>query len=171
MQKRIRSGIYALVIAMASAGIARADAVLTFTPSTLYTVAGGTVEFVGTLTNTGTYGLYLNDDVVSPLSPGLTADDSPFIFFGPTFLAAGDSFTGAFIDVTADIVTPSGSYSGTYTIQGGADSYTFDDIATADFTLDVGSPVPEPTPFLLLATGLAILAVVSQRRRVGLMGK
>ncbi len=165
MQSRIRTGIFVLAIAMASVGVARADAVLTYTSSTLSTAAGGTVEIDGTLTNTGTYDLYLNGDTVSPLSPGLTADDSPFMLFGPMFLAAGDSFTGAFIDVTADATTPSGSYSGTYTIQGGTDSDTFDDIATADFTLDVGSPTPEPNPFLLLATGLTIIAGVSLQRK------
>ena len=170
MQKRVRTVIFALAIAMASVGAARADAILTFTPSTLSTAAGGTVEFDGTLTNTGTYDLYLNSDAVSPLSPGLTADDSPFIFDGPTFLSAGDSYTGAFIDVTADAATPSGSYSGTYTIQGGADGDSFDDIVTENFTLDVGSPVPEPNPFLLLATGLAFIAVV-YKRSVIVVGK
>ena len=154
---------YALVIAVAFMGATHADAVLTFTPSTLSTASGGTVEFDGTLTNTGAYDLYLNGDTISPLFPGLTVDDSPFIFFGPMYLAAGDSFTGAFIDVTADAATPSGSYNGTYTIQGGTDSNTFDDIATADFTLDVGSPVPEPNPILLLVTGLTMLMLINRR--------
>lgn len=164
MQKRVRAGIIALVITVSSVGTARADAVLTFTPSTLITTAGGTVEFDGTLTNTGATDLYLNGDVVILNYPDLTVDDSIIYIYAPLFLSAGDSYTGAFFDVTADAATPSGSYSGTYTIQGGTDSDTYDDIATADFTLDVGSPVAEPNPFLLLATGLAILAIVFQRR-------
>ena len=121
MQKRVCTGLFALIIAVTSVVAARADAVLTFTPSTLTTAPGGTVEFDGKLTNTGTYDLYLNGDTVSPLPPGVTADDSLFIIFGPLYLSAGDSFTGPFIDVMADAATPSGSYSGTYTIQGGTD--------------------------------------------------
>jgi hypothetical protein len=64
--------------------------------------------------------------------------------------------------VTADATIASGSYIWTYTIQGGADSETFDDIATEDFTVDVGSTstTPEPNSFLLLATGLAMIAFV-----------
>jgi len=164
MQKRVRTGIFTLTIAMASVGVARADAILTFTPSTLSVAAGGTVEFDGTLTNTGTYDLYLNGDSVDLEYSNLTVDDSPFIFSGPLYLAAGDSFTGAFIDVTADAATPAGSYSGTYTIQGGADADSLDDIATTDFTLDVGPPIPEPNSFLLLATSMAILVVVRLTR-------
>jgi hypothetical protein len=153
MQERLRTSILALIIAVASAGAARADAVLTFTPSTLSVVAGGTVEFTGTLTNTGDTDLYLNSDSFILPFADLTVDDSPFFFDGPTFLLAGDSFTGAFIDVTADATILSGSYSGTFTIQGGADSSTFDDIASVDYTVDVGSPVPEPNSFLLMAAG------------------
>ena len=164
---RVSGILISLIFAIVSAGTARADAVLTFTPNTLQITPGGTVEFDGTLANTGTTAIYLNNDVFSFLSPDLTIDDSPFIFEGPSSLAAGDSFTGAFIDVTADAATLSGSYSGTYTIQGGADGDTFDDIATADFTLDAGSTsiTPEPNPFLFLATGIMILAVAGLRRR------
>ena len=79
----IRCFILALVIAVASAGAARADAVLTFTPSSLTITPGGTVEFDGTLTNTGTDGIYLNGDAFSLLFPDLTVDDSPFFEDSP----------------------------------------------------------------------------------------
>jgi len=164
MKKRVRAGIIALAIAITSVGAAHADAVLSFTPSTLSTVAGGTVEFVGILTNTGAADLYLNGDVVILPYPFLTVDDSIFYVNAPLFLSSGESYSGAFFDVTADAATPSGSYSGTYTIQGGADADTFDDIATEDFQVDVSSPIPEPNPFLFLATGLAILAAVRLTR-------
>jgi len=167
MYKSVRTGLCALIIAMASVEAARADATLTFTSSTLSIAAGGTVEFDGTLTNTGTDDIYLNGDVVILNYPDLIVDDSILYIDAPLFLSAGDSYSGAFFDVTADAATPAGSYSGTYTIQGGADGDTFDDIATVDFTVDVGSTstTPEPSPFLLMATGLAMIAVVRMRRR------
>jgi hypothetical protein len=164
MQKDIIYSTFALNFVLTSTGVTRADATLTFTPSTLDIVAGGTVEFDGTLTNTGDTDLYLNGDSFLLSFPDLNVDDSPFFFDGPTFLAAGDSFTGAFIDVTAGATILSGSYSGTFTIQGGTDSNTYDDISTEEFTLDVGSPVPEPNPFLLLASGMAMLAFAGLRR-------
>jgi hypothetical protein len=40
MQKKVITCIFALVITVASVGMARADAILTFTPSTLSTAAG-----------------------------------------------------------------------------------------------------------------------------------
>jgi hypothetical protein len=165
MQKRIRCGILALFIAATSVGMARADAVLTFTSPTLTVTPGGTVEFDGTLTNTGIDDLYLNSAAIDSLFPDLTVDDSPFFADSPLFLSPGDSYTGHFFDVTADAATLPGSYDGAYTIQGGADSETFDDIATANFTVDVSSPVPEPNPLILIATGLAMIALVGVRRR------
>jgi hypothetical protein len=162
VQKKIRIVILVSVIAATSVGAAHADAIMTFTPSTLNTTAGGTVEFDGTLTNTGTADLYLNGDEIILLYPDLTNDDSLFFADSPLFLSPGDSYTGPFIDVSADLATPSGSYTGTYIVRGGADSNTFDDIATEDFTVDVGSTstTPEPNPFLLLASGMTILAFV-----------
>jgi len=165
MYKRLRSGLFALAITGAFVCAARADTILTLTPSSLDTVASGTVELDGTLTNTGTTDLYLNGDVVILNYANLTVDDSVFYLDAPLFLSAGDSYTGALFDVTANAAAPSGSYSGTYTIQGGADSDTFDDLATADFTVDVGTTVPEPKSFVLLATGLSMIAVVLQRLR------
>jgi hypothetical protein len=165
MQKGRCRCILALAIAAASAGAARADAILDLTPSTLDSAAGGTVELVGTLTNTGDANLYLNGDVSILPYPDLTVDDSPFFNTSPLFLSPGDAYTGPFIDVTVDGATPSGSYGGSYTIQGGLDSETFDDIAAADFTVDVGSAVPEPNAALLIASGLATLAGGLWRRR------
>ncbi|MGA3068987.1 MAG: PEP-CTERM sorting domain-containing protein [Terracidiphilus sp.] len=168
MRKRLCKCTLALAIAAASAGAARADAILDLTPSTLDTVAGGTVEFAGTLTNTGDADLYLNGDVVILPYPDLTVDDSPFFNNSPLFLSPGDAYTGPFIDVSVDGATPLGSYSGSYTIQGGSDSETFDNIAAEDFTVDVGSPVPEPNTTLLLASGLATLAGgLWKRRKMG----
>ena len=167
MVRRICKVFFALVIVFASAGIAYADAIMTFTSSAINTVAGGIVEFDGTLTNTGTSDLYLNGDVVILNYPDLTVDDSPFFADSPLFLSPGGFYSGAFIDVTADAETLFGSYSGSYTIQGGANSNTFNDIATTDFAINIdpSTITPEPNPFLLQISGLLILAVLRSVRR------
>jgi len=86
MYKSVRTGLCALIIAMASVEAARADATLTFTSSTLSIAAGGTVEFDGTLTNTGTDDIYLNGDVVILNYPDLIVDDSILYIDAPLFL-------------------------------------------------------------------------------------
>ena len=86
MLKRLCKYILALAIAAASAGTARADAILDLKPPTLDTAAGGTVEFAGTLTNTGDADLYLNGDVIILPFPDLTVDDSPFFNNSPLLL-------------------------------------------------------------------------------------
>ncbi|MGD0859512.1 MAG: PEP-CTERM sorting domain-containing protein [Terracidiphilus sp.] len=170
MQKKLCKCTLALAIAATFAGAARADAILDLTPPTLDTAAGGTVEFAGTLTNTGDADLYLNGDVVILPYPDLTVDDSPFFNNSPLFLSPGDGYTGPFIDVTVDPATPSGSYSGSYTIQGGTDPNAFDNLATAGFTVNVGevTATPEPNTTLLIASGLAALAGgLRKRRKIG----
>lgn len=159
MDKRLFSRIISLAVA-ASLGVANAGVILTFTPSTLNTVAGGTVEFVGTLTNTGTADVYLNGDVVILPYPDLTVDDSPFFISAPLFLSGGSSYTGPFIDVMADLAAVSGSYGGSYTIQGGVDANTFGNLATQDFSVNVSSSVPEVNSFLLAAVGLLVIVVI-----------
>jgi hypothetical protein len=161
----IRSG-FVVFIALLNVVAARADATLTFINPYAYITPGGTIEFDGTLTNTGDTDLYLNGDIFNLQSLDLTVDDSPFIFEGPTFLAAGDSFSGAFINVTADNEILPGEYLGWYTIQGGADTNTYDDLATEDFYIYVAfdtnpsSTTPEPTTFLLMISGFLIFTVL-----------
>jgi hypothetical protein len=150
----------ALVIVMASiAGEAHADVVLNFTPTMRDMVPGGTVEFVGTLTNTGTTDVYLNGDVIVLPYPNLTVDDSPFFTNSPLFLPGGGAYTGPFIDVMADLSILPGEYSGSYRVQGGADANMFDDLATQAFTVDVVA-APEPNSFTLLVSALMGVALV-----------
>lgn len=160
LNKGASAGIFALAVSVAIVSAARADAVLNLTPSTVNTIAGGMVEFDGTLTNAGSSDLYLNGDVVILEYTKLAVDDSLFFADSPLFLSPGSSYSGAFFDVTADADTLSGSYTGSYTVQGGLDSNAFDDIAVVDFTVDVDSNIvtPEPNPLLLLVSGLIILA-------------
>jgi len=162
-----------LAIAVWPVRLAHADAILDLTPATLSTAPGGTVQFSGTLTNTGADDLFLNGDVIILSYPDLTVDDSPFFINSPPFLLPGGSYVGPFLDVTADATTIPGSYSGSYTIQGGADSNTFDNIAEQDFTVEVSSSVvvPEPNSATLSTVELSCIVVGSFIRRKRLKTK
>ena len=121
------------------------------------------VSFTATVsapfTNTGD--IFLNSDSTTIDFP-LTLDDSGFFSF-PLSLAPGDSFTGQLFTVTVpSFAVLYQTYNGFFEIDGGADSSTFDPIATANFTV---TPVPEPATGWLLMAGLACATVPSIRRR------
>jgi hypothetical protein len=157
---RIRNIFAALTLAIFPAG---AD-VLTFDlMSSSRSASAGTsttLEFTGTLSNPTSAVVFLNGDG-SFLDQSLTLDDSPFLTFAPLSLAAGATYAGAFFDVVVYPSTPPGSYAGTFTIQGGANDGAFDNLATADFTVNVtgtvGTVVPEPGFFAVLFLALAMV--------------
>jgi hypothetical protein len=136
-------------------------------------------EFTGTLMNPGTSDVYLNGDVSSLPYPDLMVDGSPFFTFSPLFLPGGGTYTGPFFDVDVSPSAASMTYDGTFTIQGGADANSFDNLAEQDFTVVVGSEVPvsevpEPNSLMLSVTVALIMAAVMRgrdRRRVGESGK
>ena len=130
------------------------------TSSSLSATAGTstTLDFTGTLSNSTSAVVFLNGDV-NFLDQSLALDDSPFFASAPLSLAAGGSYSGPFFDVTVNPATPPGSYTGTFTIQGGADNNAFDNLATTNFTVNVtGAEVPEPGSFEVLLLVFLIMA-------------
>lgn len=113
-----------------------AGTILTFSSNTIQITPGKKIKVIGTLTNTGATDIHINGDSFVIKYPDLSIDDSPFIFFGPLHLLPCHSYKGAFIEVTADAKLQTGSYSGTFTIQGGADTNSFDDLATVNITFE-----------------------------------
>src|ERR1700692_3140296 len=157
MCKCLRASICALAIAAWSVQLARANVTLDLTPSTLSTFPGGSIEFIGTLTNTGTTNVFLNGDVSILPYTSLTLDDSPFFINSPSFLLPGETYVGPFFDVLANTTALSGSCSGSFTTQGGADSNTFDNLAAQKFTVNVVSIVAEPNFSTLLGIALTVI--------------
>jgi hypothetical protein len=132
---------------------------------------GDTLAFFGTMTNVSpTDTIFLNSTTSTSVSGNLSIDVGPFFINAPLFLAPGD-VSGPFeiFALTIDPSTPDGPYPGsTVSIQGGADSVTFDDLADVNFDVQVSSPLavaPEPgTGWLLLAGAGAVFAILARNR-------
>jgi len=157
MNRKRFVGLLVASLAMALlSSTARADSVgITLTETTLVGAAGTMITFDAALTNLTASTLFLNGDSWATPSSFLTLSDNPFLTNAPLSLAAGAS-SGPYALFTVLIAsgTPAGAYGlNTFSILGGADGITFNTIGSAQFTVDV-SPVPEPSTFVLLASGL-----------------
>ena len=158
----------------------RADTIdLTLVQATQTVVQGTTVVgFDATVSNPTAVTEFLNSDGSTTNSALVTVDDSPFTGLSsvwPLTLApsgqSGDSFGPALLfnlDLPANLAP--GTYTGSFSILGGTDSATFDDIADVNFTVEVTSAVvtPEPAMLLLLGSGLAGLGLLRNRKKAAL---
>ena len=101
---------------------------------------------------------------------GFTFDDSPFFSTVPAFLAPGAlAGPGPFFNVMVAIAVAPGSYTGSFSVLGGADDAAQDILATQEFVINVlpagGVPIPEPATCLLMVAGLAGIVACRRSRR------
>lgn len=145
---------------------------LTFTLNNANQTAtpGDTVTFQATVAaNAGnTADLYLNG-LSGNSDSTLAVDETDFLNNFPFTLSAGDTLTGDIFTVTLPLGAVSGAiYTGSVSLQGGADGSAQDILGSADFSVNVlavsGAQVPEPCSIFLLGTGLAGLAASRYRR-------
>ncbi|MFY9802997.1 MAG: hypothetical protein WA211_19080 [Candidatus Acidiferrales bacterium] len=138
------------------------------------TVVDGTlvVVFDGTISNpSATDTVWINADSTSTDSLLVSVDDLALANV-PYFLDPGQS-SGLITDlfeVDLDPTLPPGTYTGVYSLQGGADGGSgadLFDLADANFSVTVtpeAVPSPEPSALLLLAAGLAALCALRMRK-------
>lgn len=155
--------LMAIATLLSSAPAAYADTVsLTLLNPTQSAMDGQTLSFYATVSadssNTGIE--YLNGDYFS-VTPPTTLDDTSFQYF-PFSLAPGQSYTGLLFTIFLPTSTPVGFYyPGVFTITGGSTDSSTDALATATFT---AGATPEPSTFLLLGSGILILAFYIKRQ-------
>jgi hypothetical protein len=101
--------------------------------------------------------VFLNFDNFGDTIPGAnTIDDSGFFLDFPLSLDPGDNFTGTLFSVALPPGVAAGSYTGFFEIFGGSSADAMNPLATVNFQINA---TPEPGSWVLLATGLGILAM------------
>jgi len=122
-----------------SAASMRADLAFVLTPAAQSGVGTNEVFFTGTLTNTSlTDNLFLNNIQFSfngAATNYLTADTNIFFANVPGILLPGETYADIVFGVAINPATPPGDYSGTATIQGGADIFAVDNLSGQTFDI------------------------------------
>ncbi len=172
---RTKCGLFCLTL-LCGAGLApamRADVLsVELVQSTLTGTPGATVAFFATIFNlSATDTIFLNGDSSITSTPFLTVNDAPFNANAPFSLdpsadSGPDPFE--FFDITIDSSAVPGTYVGNlFSIVGGTDAGTFDDLVDVPFSVTVDAPsvsTPEPATLWLFLTVLIALGVVRWTR-------
>jgi len=116
---------------------ARGDLTASLSPSIQNSGAGQTVVFSGTLANSGTCPLYLND-IVFTLSGSagteLVSGSNAFYANVPGILPASETYAGPLFSISVQSAAPPATYTGSVTVQGGSNIFTGNDLANTSFT-------------------------------------
>ena len=168
MKKTARSLSMLALAALLFAAPAFADTLdLTLTSPIQIGTPNGTLTFEATVTaplsNSGT--VYLNGDSSSLSLAGSFIDDTDFLTNSPLSMDPGDTFTADLFTISLPAVIAPGTYYGFFEILGGSDSGAQDILSTIDFQIPTPTAVPEPGTWLLLSTGVSVLAMLVCGRR------
>lgn len=147
---------------LAVAGV-RADINITFDDPNQTGGAGQTLNFFGTITNSGATAVFLNFDSLNFGLSDATVSDNFFTNVPISLAAGGSSGDVDLFDITLanPESLPLGTYTGTYGLLGGIDGSASDNLAQANFSVNV---TPEPGYFALLGIGLVSMGWLHRRR-------
>jgi hypothetical protein len=171
LEKKMKSSRSFLVLSLSSMALllaataAKADPFplsLDLTQPTQSGGGGDTLTFAVDVTNDSTTDTVYLNDAYGTLSVGPVLDTTDFFNNAPFSLDPLES-SGVFDLFTVFIPdgTSLGAYDGIFEILGGGPADSTDVAGFADFEVDV---TPEPSSFLLLATGLLALTAIARRK-------
>jgi len=161
---KIKALFCTLILATLAGAAARADEItITFDQSSQTASAGDTLQFFGTITNDTGATVYLNSDDLTVTGLSLTTTDQFFNTVPLSLAPNGSSGDIELFDVTVSsaLLDAPGTYSGAYTLIGGADGNAQDNLGTATFSVTTLAPTPEPPSVYLLLTGMLSLAALA----------
>lgn len=154
-----------LVLAALAAAGASAGVVVVFDNSNQTGNPGGTLQFFGVISNTGSDTVFLNSDTLTLPGLSFTIADQ-FLNYVPVSLDGGlSSGDIELFDVTLSnpLLDPAGPYPGSYTLIGGFDANAQDNLGLANFDVTTGSgatETPEPSTGFLLGVALVSSFIV-----------
>jgi hypothetical protein len=126
---------------------------------------GATLSFTGTLFNNDVVDVYLNAASSDLPYSEQSVDYTDFFTLVPLSLSPGESYNGPIFDVAITNAATPGDYFGSFTIQGGPDDVTVDDLATETFQISIpNSSAPEPSSGTLIGLSLVALALARSCR-------
>ena len=129
----------ALLILMLGCIGALADLTVKLTPGSQLANRGTETIFSGTLTNSGTTDIFLNDlsfDFIAPAATYFTVDKNFFFENVPGVLSPGETYSGPIFKVAVS-KAPSGTYFGAASILGGVDIFTQGSLPAVNFSVQI----------------------------------
>jgi len=146
---------------------ARADIYITLDNPAQTGVPGSTLQFFGSVGNTGPDAVFLNGDSLNLAGGGdFTTNDLFFTNVPISVASGGSSGDIELFDVTVSdpFVNAFTTYNGNYTLLGGVDGNAQDVLGQADFSVAV-TPEPRMWAPVLLLGGLSAIAAWRSRKR------
>ena len=138
---RLKSFILLSALVLPPAAPARAGLALLMPPSAQSGLVNNEIFLTGTLTNTSlTTNLFLNSVQITLTGAAtnyLTVDTNAFFANVPGILQPGENYSDAVFAIAVNASAHPGSFSGTVTIQGGADVFSTNNLAAQAFQVSV----------------------------------
>jgi hypothetical protein len=160
--------LVALFLVCLGSPVLRADTLsASLVNAALTGTAGSSITFQANVSNPSGTDTFLNGDSSITSSILVSVNDTPFILNAPVSLGSG-GIAGPF-DIFTVVLDPSiaaGIYTGTFSILGGADGASSNDLADLNFTVNVtpSTSVPEPGTLQMVLVG-AFLVFFLQKLR------
>jgi hypothetical protein len=144
MRARLTLLVFLAALALICAMPAGAAMSFSLAPSSVSVVGSNEVVFAGSLSNSASTNLYLNDIefTLTDSATNFLAGDTNFFFQNiPGIFSTNQAYADVALGVFISPTTPVGTYSGTASILGGGEEFATNDLANISFQISLPPPV------------------------------